>query len=96
MTTGWAWHERCMWHDPGSAGGPLPAGGWIEPGTHVENVETKRRLRNLIEVSGLLQHLVPLHPRPASTAEVSRVHASEYVLRVSPACRRSAVATLAT
>lgn len=82
MPTGWVWHERCMWHDPGSAGGPLPAGGWIEPGTHVENVETKRRLRNLVEVSGLLAQLVPVAPRPATADEVCRVHDRGYVGRI--------------
>ncbi len=82
MSTGWVWHERCMWHDPGSAGGPLPAGGWIEPGTHVENVETKRRMRNLVEVSGLLHQLVAVAPRSATVAEVCRVHGRGYVERI--------------
>jgi len=71
-----------MWHDPGSAGGPLPAGGWIEPGTHVENVETKRRMRNLVEVSGLLAQLVAVAPRPATVDEVCRVHDRGYVERI--------------
>ena len=51
MATGLVWHERYMWHDTGSAAGPLPAGGWIEPDTHVENPATKRRLKNLLDVS---------------------------------------------
>lgn len=83
MSTGWVWHERCMWHEPGSAGGPLPAGGWIEPGTHVENVETKRRLRNLVEVSGMLERLVAIAPRPATADEVCRVHTRDYVERIA-------------
>lgn len=83
MSTGWVWHERCMWHDPGSAGGPLPAGGWIEPGTHIENVETKRRLRNLVELSGLLERLVVVAPRAATVDEVCRVHAPSYVERIA-------------
>ncbi len=82
MPTGWVWHERCMWHDPGSAGGPLPAGGWIEPGTHVENVETKRRLRNLVEVSGLLAQLVAVAPATRDRRRGLPVHERGYVERI--------------
>ncbi len=82
MRTGWVWEERCMWHDPGSAGGPLPAGGWIEPGSHVESAETKRRFRNLVEASGLLDQLVRIPASPASADAVQRVHTREYVQRI--------------
>ncbi len=53
MTTGWVWRESYMWHDTGHAAGFLPAGGVVEPGEHAENPATKRRFRNLLEVSGL-------------------------------------------
>jgi len=82
MATGLVWHERYMWHDTGAAAGPLPAGGWIEPDTHVENVATKRRLKNLIDASGLGGQLVQLEPRPAAAEEVCRFHTAEYVERV--------------
>jgi acetoin utilization deacetylase AcuC-like enzyme len=82
MATGFVWHERYMWHDTGAAAGPLAAGGWIEPDTHVENVATKRRLKNLLDASGLSEQLVPLTPRLATTEEVCRFHVTEYVERV--------------
>ena len=52
MSTGFLWHERYMWHDTRSAGLFLPAGGMLEPDEHAENPRTKRRLKNLLEVSG--------------------------------------------
>jgi acetoin utilization deacetylase AcuC-like enzyme len=82
MATGFVWHERYMWHDTGSAAGPFPAGGALEPGEHSENPATKRRFRNLVEVSGLLEHLVPVAPHAATDDELCRFHTREYVERI--------------
>jgi acetoin utilization deacetylase AcuC-like enzyme len=73
MSTGWVWHERYAWHDTRSSNG-----GWLEPAAPFESGETKRRLRNLVEVSGLLAQLEPLAPRAASDEEILRVHTREY------------------
>jgi len=82
MTTGFVWHERYMWHDTGSHADVLPAGGMIEPSRHAENPDTKRRFRNLLEVSGLLDQLAPIAPRPASEAEILRFHTPDYLARI--------------
>jgi acetoin utilization deacetylase AcuC-like enzyme len=82
MATGFVWHELYMWHDTGSAAGPLPAGGLLEPGEHSENPATKRRFRSLLEVSGLLEHLVPIAPRAAIEEELLRFHTPGYVERI--------------
>jgi acetoin utilization deacetylase AcuC-like enzyme len=82
MATGWVWHERFMWHDTGSGAGARSAGGYIEPGQHIENPTAKRRLRNLVEVSGLLDHLTPLHPKNASRDVLAAVHDPEYLGRL--------------
>ncbi len=81
-TTGLVWHERMMWHDTGSGAAELPAGGWLEPGDHAESPATKRRLKNLIDATGLSAGLVPLSPREATVAELCRVHTAAYVERI--------------
>ncbi len=82
MKTGFVWHETFMWHDTGNFAGPLPAGGWLQPGQHSENPETKRRLKNLLDASGFIEKLVAIAPRPASDEELLRVHTPEYLAKI--------------
>jgi acetoin utilization deacetylase AcuC-like enzyme len=85
MATGFAWHELYAWHDPGRAAAFIPAGLTVEPDGHVESAPTKRRIRNLIDVSGLLAQLVPIEPRPATEEELLRFHTRAYVERIRTA-----------
>ncbi len=88
MSTGFLFHERYMWHNTGRASGPFlsDASGWLEPDwRHTENSETKRRIRNLLDVSGLLDQLTRIDPRPASVEEVCRYHTPEYVAGIQAA-----------
>jgi len=71
-----------MWHDTGSGASELPAGGWLEPGVHSENPATKRRLKNLLDATGLTDGLHPLAPRAATQEELLRVHTGAYVDRI--------------
>ena len=73
MATGLVWHERMMWHDTGSGAAELPSGGWLEPHVHVESPDTKRRLKNLLDATGLTDGLTPIRPRPATVEELCRV-----------------------
>src|SRR3954447_20215227 len=82
MTTGFLWDERYAWHDTGTGSGFLSAGGLVEPEAHGESPATKRRLRNLLDVSGLLDQMTPLRARPATEAEILRLHTPGYVGRV--------------
>ena len=79
MKTGFLFHERYMWHDTGSAALWYPAGGMVQPGEHSENPETKRRLRNLLEVSGLMDKLIEIRAHEATKDDILRVHTPEYV-----------------
>jgi len=82
MATGLVWHERYMWHDTGTAAGQIPTGGFVQPDSHVESPASKRRFRNLLEVSGLSDHLTPVKPRMATEAEVLRHHTPDYIAHV--------------
>ena len=53
--------------------------GGLQPTDHYEDVETKRRLNNLIHVSGLIEHLTPVKARHATKAELRLVHTAEHV-----------------
>ncbi len=83
MRTGLVWHERYMWHDTGSGASELPSGGWLEPHVHAESPDTKRRLKNLLDATGLTERLVALPPRAATIEEVCRVHDRSYVDRIA-------------
>lgn len=58
--TGFFFDERCFWHSTGLHAVTLPVGGWVQPpagGGHAESPETKRRMKNLMDVSGLTPQL---------------------------------------
>lgn len=80
--TGFVWHERLMWHDTGSGAAFVSAGGDVEPDVFVENHRSKRRLRNLVEASGLLEHLVAVRAVAATDEQVARFHTDEYIARL--------------
>lgn len=83
MTTGFVCHEKYMWHDTGHAGIFIPAVGHVQPAEHAESPESKRRIRNLLEVSGLIGELAIIPPRPATREEVLRHHTADYIDRIA-------------
>jgi acetoin utilization deacetylase AcuC-like enzyme len=82
-TTGFVWDERFLWHDTGRYGGVVPPGEWVEPWVHEENAASKRRVRALLEVSGLAAELVSVAPRPATDEELLRFHTRAYLDRLA-------------
>ena len=80
--TGLVAHELYMWHDTGNYAGPMPYGNPVQPGTHAENPETKRRFRNLLEVAGMDDVLTAIKPRSATEAEILRFHTPEHLTNV--------------
>jgi acetoin utilization deacetylase AcuC-like enzyme len=77
--TGFVWHEKYMWHDTGTHAGIMPAGGWVQPGEHAENAETKRRWKNLMDASGMTGKLAAIAPRVATDEDILRVHTQVYL-----------------
>jgi len=76
MPTGFYCDELCFWHGGGNYAFTLPVGGLVQPqmGGLPENPETKRRMKNLMEVTGLLAQLDTRSAPLATTEELRRVH----------------------
>lgn len=82
MTTGFLFDERTLWHTTGEAALFLKPGGWIQPpaaGGHAESPETKRRFKNLLDVSGLTRHLAVDTAPEATEAALRRIHPASYL-----------------
>ena len=82
MTTGFFWDEKCFWHAGGNYTFTLPIGGLVQPlaaGGLPESPETKRRLTNLMQVTGLMDALQAQSAAPASWEDLRRVHPESYL-----------------
>ena len=85
MTTAFLTDERVFWHGGGAyaltmpVGGPM--GGLVQPlPTGLpENPETKRRMKNLLDATGLLRQLAVGSADPASDEDLRRVHPESYL-----------------
>ena len=80
--TGFWWDEKCFWHSGGSYAFLAPVGGLVQPlaaGGLPENPETKRRLKNLLHVTGLINELSASSAEPTSRDELLRVHPAHYL-----------------
>lgn len=79
MSTGFVWHELYMWHSTGRHAGIYRPGLTIQPGTPFEEAETKRRFKNLLDVSGIADKLVSIRARELTRAELEAIHTPEYL-----------------
>lgn len=75
-------HELYMWHNTQNWNMFIPSGLTVQQGEHAESPETKRRFRNLVEVSGLLDQLTPITPRYATEDELLRFHTEEHIQNI--------------
>ncbi len=80
--TGLVAHERYFWHDTGRSAGSGSISSYEQPDRHPEDPDTKRRLLGILEVSGLLQQLVRLAPRQATSEELRWFHTQRYIEHV--------------
>lgn len=80
MTTAFLTDERTFWHGGGQYSLTLPVGDFVQPGGGLpESPETKRRLKNLLEVSGLLRELAVQSAPEATREALLRVHPASYL-----------------
>lgn len=74
--------ERCLWHGGGEYVLTAPIGGLVQPGGSLpEHPETKRRLVNLLAVTGLGAELDRKSAPQASEEDLRRVHPADYLAR---------------
>jgi len=82
LKTGFFVDEKCFWHSGGNYALTAPVGGLVQPlaaGGLPENPETKRRLYNLLKVTGLADELAVRTADPASKSELLKVHPESYL-----------------
>lgn len=83
-STGFYFDEKCMWHIGQLHAGTFPVGGWVQPPNAsglAEAPDTKRRLRSLLDVSGLLAKLDQRSAPAASEEALLRIHSRGYLQR---------------
>jgi len=81
-STGFFWDERSFWHSGGNFALTMPVGGLMQPlaaGGLPESPETKRRLKNLMDVTGLMGELAAQSAEAASFEDLRRVHPESYL-----------------
>ncbi len=74
--------EKCFWHAGGNYAQMAQVGGHVQPmvsGGLPEAPETKRRLKNLLHVTGLADELSMLSATPANTNTLLNVHPQTYL-----------------
>lgn len=82
--TAFYYDELCMWHSTGESVLGLPVGKWLQPlasGGHPESPESKRRIKSLLDVSGLTRRLELLSADPVTGVDIHRVHEQAYIER---------------
>ncbi|MCL1948344.1 MAG: class II histone deacetylase [Turicibacter sp.] len=77
--TAFIYDESYFWHNAG--GGALfePAGGYIQELGSVESPESKRRVKNLLERSGLLGELAQVKPISATDEQLAYFHTQRHI-----------------
>ena len=88
QSTAFFFDELCLWHTTGQHALTLPVGGWVQPPSgagHAESPETKRRFKNLMDVSGLSRRLALRGAAPATDDDLRRVHDPRYLERFKAA-----------
>jgi len=82
MQTGFFYDERCFWHSGTGYAFAIPVGGLVQPlavGGLPEDPETKRRVKNLLNVTGLINELEVTSAPVATREDLERVHTSKYL-----------------
>ncbi len=82
MNTGFFWDESCFWHGGGNYASMMPVAGLVQPmvnGGLPESPESKRRLKNLLDMTGLSKELAMQGAPRASREDLLRVHPAAFI-----------------
>ncbi|WP_417268469.1 class II histone deacetylase [Celeribacter baekdonensis] len=74
--------EKTLWFTAGLSVLVQPVGGWVQPpasGGHADSPDPKRRLKSLMDVSGLTQAFDVKTAAPLRDAELQRIHPQSYL-----------------
>jgi len=77
--TAFIWDESYFWHNAGDGALFEPAGGYIQGNGSVESPESKRRVINLLERSGLISKLTKIKAVPATEEQLQYFHTKGYI-----------------
>ncbi|MEO1536303.1 MAG: class II histone deacetylase [Pseudomonadota bacterium] len=81
--TGFFSDEKCFWHAGGTYAFTMPVGGLVQPlaaGGLPEDPETKRRFKNLLDVTGLIRELHAASAAKATEEDLLRVHPADFLM----------------
>ena len=82
--TGFFHDEKCLWHFGRANALFFPVGGWVQPPNaagYCESPDSKRRLKSLMDVSGLTAVLDVRSAPPLAREDLLRVHPASYLDR---------------
>lgn len=74
-----------MWHDTGNVLLPTFPIGWAQPHPVWESPEGKRRVKNLLDATGVSDALDIRRPQPATDEQLGRVHTPGHIQRMRAA-----------
>ena len=77
--TAFIYDESYFWHHAGNGALFEPAGGYIQDNGSAESPESKRRVKNLLERSGLINHLYRIRPLPATEKQLGYFHTKRHI-----------------
>lgn len=82
VATGFYWDEQTFWHSGGHYALTVPVGGLVQPPSgdgYPDTPESKRRMKNLLDMTGLLAELDVRSANHAKLEDLSLVHSSSYL-----------------
>jgi len=80
--TAFIYDESYFWHNAGEGALYEPDGGYLEPGTYIESPKIKRRFKNLLQKSGLMDKLEKIKPIVATEEHLEYFHTKRHIENV--------------